>query len=97
MIKKYTFILQTSLSIAVVYYSETTSLLLRLFIEIKALMTPCLDDVLYIKEVDLSYEDFLLKSKPLSYRSTHLLRCKLLFQMQPFMIKKYIFATKACY
>ena len=35
--------------------------------KIKAFVTFYLDETLYLKEVNLSYKDFLLKSKPLSW------------------------------
>ena len=58
--------MQTSFSNETIFNKEVhLYILLRLFIERKAFMTSYLDEVIYFKEVDISYKDCTLKSKPL--------------------------------
>ena len=80
-------------------WSRSTTLLLKLNVEIKAFITSYLDETLYLKEVNLSYKDFLLKSKPLSWEghvdyvdfsfSSIVIKTNIfLFRPSPFILKK---------
>ena len=60
-IKKHTLVLQTSLKTITMYDQKATSLLLKLFIEIKVLITFYSDEVLYFKGVLIELKAFIIK------------------------------------